>query len=104
MLKKFFDSRSRIKTMRNGPAGHLMESFAQVLSEANYAQITARRHLRAAEHFLYWIRRHGIAVCEANEQALLRFANHLRQCRCPHYSHAALVEVTCGARLFVSHL
>ena len=90
--------------MRNGPAGHLMESFAQVLSEANYAQITARRHLRAAEHFLYWIRRHGIAVCEANEQALLRFANHLRQCRCPHYSHAALVEVTCGARLFVSHL
>jgi site-specific recombinase XerD len=81
-----------------------MESFAQVLSEADYAKITARRHLRAAEHFVYWIRRHGMAVPEVNEQALMRFANHLRQCRCPHYSHADQVDVTRGAHLFVSYL
>ena len=104
MLKEFFDSRLRIKNLGVGPAGDLMEGFAQVLSEADYAKSTARRHLRAAEHFLYWIRRHGMAVCEVNEQVLIRFVNHLSQCQCPHFRHADQVNVTCGARLFASHM
>ena len=104
MLSEFFDSPSRIKELRDGPAGQLIESFARTLSEASYSKITARRHLRAAEHFLYWIGRHGIAVGEANDQALAHFANHLSQCRCPHYSHANRVHVTYGACLFVRHL
>jgi site-specific recombinase XerD len=104
MLSKFFESQSRIKKLCDGPTGSLIESFARVLWEAAYASGTARRHLRAAEHFLYWIRRHGITVREANEQALMRFANHFSQCQCPHFSHADQVGVTGGARLFTSHL
>ena len=104
MLSKFFESQSRIKKLCDGPTGSLIESFARVLSEAAYASGTARRHLRAAEHFLYWIRRHGITVREANEQALMRFANHFSQCQCPHFSHADQVGVTGRARLFTSHL
>jgi site-specific recombinase XerD len=104
MLSDFFDSHSRIKKLRDGPAGDLMESFAQMLWEADYAKITARKHLRAAEHFLDWIRRHGIAVRGADEQVLMRFANHLSQCQCPHFRQADPVHVTCGARLFASHL
>jgi integrase/recombinase XerD len=103
MLKKFFNSRSRIKKLRDA-ASDLMEGFAQVLYEADYAKSTARRHLRAAEHLLYWFGRHGMAVCEANDQVLIRFVNHLSQCQCPHFRHADQVEVTCGARLFVSYL
>jgi site-specific recombinase XerD len=104
MLSKFFDSPRRIKKLQDGPAGPLIESFARTLSEAGYTRTTAREHLRAAEHFLYWIRGHDMAVREVNEQALANFASHLRQCRCPHYGHAHQVDVICGARLFVSHL
>jgi integrase/recombinase XerD len=103
MLSKFFESQSRIKKLCDGPTGHLIESFARVLSEAAYANITARRHLRTAEHFLYWIRRHGIKVRETNEQVLMRFANHFSQCQCPDFSHADQVGVIGGAQLFASH-
>jgi GGDEF domain-containing protein len=104
MLSRFFKTQSRIKKLCDGSTGSVIESFARVLSEAAYANGTARRHLRAAEHFLYWIRWHGITVREANEQALMRFANHFSQCQCPHFSHADPVGVTGGARLFASHL
>ena len=103
MLSKFFKSQRLIKK-GDGSTGSLIESFARLLSEAAYANGTARRHLRAAEHFLYWIRRHGITVHDANEQALKRFANHFSQCQCPHFSHADQVGITGGARLFASHL
>jgi integrase/recombinase XerD len=104
MLSEFFESRARITKLRDGAAGYLIESFARVLSNADYAKITARRHLRGAEHFLHWIRRHGIELREVNEQTLARFSNHLGQCRCPHYGHAKPGEVTYGARLLVNHL
>lgn len=90
--------------MRDGLAGQLMESFARMLSEADYARVTVRRHLRAAEHFLHWIRRHGMTVPEANEQVLIRFLNHLGHCQCPHFRYADKVEMTGGARLFATHL
>lgn len=93
-----------MEKLGDGLAGRLLESFARVLSEADYAKVTARRHLRAAEHFLYWTHRLGMTVREANEQVLIRFFNHLSQCQCPHFRHAVQVEMTCGARLFASHL
>ena len=104
MLKNFFNRRSRIKKLHDAAASALMEGFAQVLYEADYAKRTARRHLRAAEHLLYWFGRYGMAVCEANDQVVIRFVNHLSQCQCPHFRHADQVEVTCSARLFVSYL
>ena len=103
MLSDFFNSQARIKELRNSPAGHLMESFARTLSEADYARITIHHHLRAAEHFVYWFRQHGIALAEVDERVLARFATHLSQCECPHYGRLR-TEVTYGARLFVNHL
>jgi hypothetical protein len=103
MLSNFFKSQW-LKKLHNDSTGSLFESFARLLSEAAYANRTARRHLRAAEHFLYRIHRHGSTVHDANEQALKRFANHFSQCQCPHFSHADPVGVTGGARLFASHL
>lgn len=65
---------------------------------------TAREHLRAAEHFLDWIHRHGISLSESNEQTLMRFHNHLSRHRCSQYGHADQAAITYGARLFISHL
>ena len=49
MLEEFFESPFRIQELRNGPNGRLLEGFAQELCKAGYAEITARRHIRAAE-------------------------------------------------------
>jgi integrase/recombinase XerD len=104
MSSEFFKSRARIQTLRDGPAGSLLENFAQTLSETGYATITARGHLRAAEHFVYWTHRHGMPVCKWNEQSLPGFDRHLGRCHCPHYGHAKRLEVVHGARLFLTYL
>jgi len=103
MLSEFFDSVARIQTLRAGPAGALMEGFAQALSRAGYAEITARRHLRAAEHFVAWADRGGTPIHSLTGQALKRFGRHLPRCRCLRYGHANR-SLLHGVRLFVRHL
>ena len=55
MLEEFFESPFRIQELRDGPDGRLLEGFAQELCKAGYAEITARRHIRAAEHLVHWL-------------------------------------------------
>ena len=57
MLKQFFKDHLRIQALREGPDGPLLEGFAEELYQAGYAKITARRHIRAAEHLVYWTER-----------------------------------------------
>lgn len=105
MLSAFFDSAARVHALRAGPGGTLLEGFAQTLSHAGYAAITARRHLRAAEHFIYWANRHGTLIPDLTEQSLERFSGHLRGCRCPRYGHTHThrLDVRHGARLFFTY-
>ena len=103
MRSEFFKSRLRIQAVRESPAGRLLESFAQALSEVGYGTVTARKHLRAAEHLIYWTHRQGMSVGKLNEQLLARFGHHLSRCHCRHYAHADQQEVVHGARLFLTH-
>jgi integrase/recombinase XerD len=104
MPSEFLKSRTRIWALRDAPDESLFESFAEALSEAGYATITARRHLRAAKHLIYWAHRHGTWVHELNEQSLAGFNRHLSRCGCPHYSHPKQLKVAYGARLFLTYL
>ena len=104
MLSKFFEPGRRVDALRDNPAGGLFEGFAQVLSEAGYTTGAARRHLRAAEHFIYWTRRRGIPLQELNEQPLARFDQHLSRCRCPNYDHGDPLRVTHCTREFMAYL
>ena len=104
MLSEFFDSAVRIDALRAGPAGTLFEGFAQALFQAGYAEITARRHIRAAEHFIYWANRQGLSVRSLTERSLERFGCHLRRCRCRRYGHAHRLNLLHGARLFLGRL
>lgn len=54
MFAEFFESPLCIGKLRDGSQGRLLQSFAQELCQAGYVVITARRHIRAAEHFIYW--------------------------------------------------
>jgi integrase/recombinase XerD len=107
MLEKIFDASGsglvRVQLLRKGLHGSLLDSFSGELLHSRYANITARRHLRSAEHFANWASHHAKAVSEWNDSLLERFYRHLRQRRCS-YGHSEPVNQLTGASLFLGHL
>jgi integrase/recombinase XerD len=105
MLTDLFDSATRIQALRDGPSGTLFDAFAQTLIQSGYAPLTARRHIRAAEHFAHWAKRIGMPVTVPIGPALERFSRHLRRVgRCPHFGHTFRLQILHGVRLFLMHL
>lgn len=104
MFEEYFDRPSRIQSLHNGSGGPLLEGFAKELWQGGYAEITARRHIRAAEHFIYWTDRESIPISSLTEKLLERFDRHLDQCDCPGYGHSDQLQLRNGARLFLKHL
>jgi integrase/recombinase XerD len=103
MLSHFFERPARIRGIRSGPSGTLIESFADYLFQNGYAEISARRHIRSAEHIVRWASISHLPVSELDDQALKRFGNHLKRCRCGRYSRRDPVNILTGARLFSRH-
>jgi integrase/recombinase XerD len=103
MLTEFFELPSRIQELHAGPDGHLLEGFAQELCQAGYAEITARRHIRAAEHLIHWIGRKGRTVAALDETMIEEFVQHLNRCRCPRYGCTHRRDLRKGARLFLRY-
>ena len=64
MLSKYFESPARIQAIRNSPSGSFLEDFASYLFESGYAEISARRHIRSAEHLMYWASTSGLSRSE----------------------------------------
>jgi len=104
MLTELFESGGvRIRTLRSGPQGVLLEGFAQTLVRSGYAPITACRHLRAAEHFMHWGARAGVLITAPTGPALKRFRHHLqRPGRC-RFGHTFRLQILHGVRLFLAH-
>jgi site-specific recombinase XerD len=104
MFEKIFDCPLRIKALRDGPCGPLLERFAEELYQVGYAETTARKYIRAAEHLTYWTDGECIPVSSLTEKFLEPFDSHLDQCRCPGYGHSNRLLLLIGARLFLKHL
>ena len=105
MLIDLFESASRIQALREGPSGTLLEAFAHALVRSGYAPLTARRHLRSAEHFAHWAERAGMPVTGRIGPALERFRRHLQRVgRCRHFGHTFRLQILHGVRLFLEHL
>jgi integrase/recombinase XerD len=107
MLEKIFDSSGsglvRVQLLREGVHGPLLDDYAGELLHSRYANITARRHLRSAEHFAYWASDHAVAVSQSNDSLLERFSRHLRRRLCS-YGHGEPLKQLTGASLFLKHL
>src|SRR5437868_12560802 len=103
MLSHFFESDARIYEIRSNPCGALIEGFADHLFQNGYAEISARRHIRSAEHIGLWASRGDLSVSELDDRALTRFGDHLKRCRCGRYSCADRAVIVTGARLFLRH-
>jgi site-specific recombinase XerD len=104
MLSHYFESTARIQAIRNNLSGSLLEEFSDYLFESGYAEISARRHIRSAEHLVYWASKSGLSINELNDLALARFSDHLTQCHCGQYSRAKPVNILTGARLFLKRV
>lgn len=103
MLTHYYQSRQFIELLHNSPGGTHFDAFAQKLYDAGYAQISARRHLRAAQHLLYWAERKSVAIEDLDATEIQRFKRHLPRCCCPSFGHSdrGLVK---GAYLFLEYL
>lgn len=104
MWEHFFKDDVRIRSLRDRPSGLLLEGFAEDLCRRGYAEITARRHIRAAEHVVYWTDQEGLQISDLNENSLKHFDHHLEHCQCPGYGHTDRLALLNGARLFVRYL
>jgi site-specific recombinase XerD len=104
MLTKFFKSPVRVGELRDGRAGPLLEGFAQQLYQTGYAEVSARAHILAAEHFTHWIDRKAVAVATLNDSIIDGFGHHLHRCRSPRYGHTRRINLQNGARLFLGYL
>jgi len=104
MMTQFFESSFRILQLRGGQDGRLLDVFIQELVQSGFAEITARRHIRAAEHLLYWAKRKGISPATFDEHTLDEFTHHLGRCCCKSYGSTHRQDLQKGARLFVCSL
>jgi len=82
MLVRYFRRPSRIEQLRSSSGGCLLEGFAKELSESRYQWVAARKHIRAAEHFLHWIAHRDLSITSVKERYAQQFLDHLKRCRC----------------------
>ena len=101
MFEQIFCYPLRIKELRDSLGGDLLERFAEDLFHAGYSKKTARRYIRAAEHFIYWAGEEGIPIVSFTENLVERFGCHLNECKCPNYDHTKQQDLLCGVRLFL---
>ena len=82
MLVRYFRRPSRIEQLRSSTGGHLLEGFAKELSQGLYQWVAARKHIRAAEHFLHWTAHRNLSITSVEERYAQQFLDHLKRCRC----------------------
>jgi integrase/recombinase XerD len=82
MLVRYFRRPSRIEQLRSSTGGHLLEGFAQTLCQSRYQWVAARKHIRAAEHFIHWMGHRGMSIRAIEERFAGEFLSHLKRCRC----------------------
>jgi hypothetical protein len=80
MLVRYFRRPSRIEQLRSNSGGYLLEGFAKELSQGRYQWVAARKHIRAAEHFLHWIAHRNLSVASVEERYAQQFLDHLKRC------------------------
>jgi len=103
MLTHYYESPHFIELLRKRPGGSHFDGFAQDLWDAGYALITACRHMRAAQHLLYWSRRQRIRLEDLDYIQVQSFDRHLSRCRCQSFGRSD-PSLGKGARLFVEYL
>jgi integrase/recombinase XerD len=60
-----------------------LDAYVQYLTERGYAWETLERYFRRVAHFVRWVSRQDVALCDLSETLVKRFLDgHLPHCRC----------------------
>jgi site-specific recombinase XerD len=103
MIAEYFEKPSRIAQLRKG--GDLLESFVNNLFERHYGGVAARKHIRVAEHFIYWTTRRGISSEAFDSKVAEGFLTHLERCRCSGFNSLKNAgRLKCCLDLYLRHL
>jgi integrase/recombinase XerD len=104
MFEHFYCYPARIKKLRDGPGGLLLEGLIKELYKSGYANLTAHRHIRAVEHLIFWLGLENIPISNLSEKLLVCFDRHLNGCQCPGFGRSNRMDLLNSARLFLKHL
>ncbi len=104
MLIHYYQSENFVEQLRSGPAGLYIDGFADALWDVGYAEITARRHIRAAQHLMHWAQYRHVPLGKIDDAQVERFKRHVPRCRCPSYGCYDRHGLVRGAYLFLEHL
>src|ERR1700758_4076087 len=72
--------------------------------DQGYATVSARRHIRSAEHIICWANGRNLSLLEIRDSALHRFENHLDHCSCGRYLRCDHADVLAGVRVFLGYV
>lgn len=104
MFEHFYCYPGRIKKLRDGKDGLILEGFVKKLHRSGYARITAQKHIRAISHFIYWADQKGIPITSWSDKLILDFGSHLDWCHCPGFGRSNRMHLLNSCRLFLKHL
>lgn len=72
-MPEFLKDPRTIERLRRGALGDRIDSYAELLSQQNYAPSSAYRQLLVTSRFSQWLQRHGIEVHKVDENTLQKF-------------------------------
>lgn len=104
MFEHFYCYPGRIKKLRNGKDGSILEGFVKKLHQSGYARITAQKHIRAISHLIYWADKKGVPISNWSGKLILDFGSHLDWCQCPGFGRSNRMHLLNSCRLFLEHL
>lgn len=106
MLSEYFSPRT-LQRVQNCALASQLESFADAMRSAGYAQVTTLQYVLTAVHVTEWAESQKIALAELNEANIEAFRDHLSVCECPRVparSRKRSRRIATQARRFLGHL
>lgn len=82
-MERYFTARMTLRRLRFGPSGPYIDGFAAALERDGYAKAIARRYLRAAVHFGYFLQQQDKSIADIDSTTPEIFSRHLPTCCCP---------------------
>lgn len=78
-MDRFYKDSSAVQQLRVGPLAPHLDSFARVLAEQGYADITARQKLNLIADLSKWLKRRNLHPSQLNEVHAKKFLSDRRQ-------------------------
>jgi integrase/recombinase XerD len=93
-----------LRRMDPGPLGPFVKEFTDQLTVLGHARLTVASYGDAARHFAEWLRRSDIAIIDADDSVIARFARHRCKCSGSRQHHHLSAKYVRRVRRFVCFL